>query len=574
MYNFDKQFSDFQEVWCCDFEFAALDGNRPEVKCMVAIELHSGREIKLFREDLYRLDKPPFDIGKNSLFIAYYAPDEISCFLSLGWELPKYILDLCVEFKNILSGIEGCKGLIDCLKYYGLSSIDTLKKDSMRELALREGDYTDKERRDLLDYCKSDVDALVKLLPQMIGSISLPYALIRGEYTKATAQIERNGVPISATLLTQIKEQWPDIKAKLIEDVDKDYGVFDNGSFNNKKFRNFIDERGYRWPRNINGSLKTDKDTLKQLAKKYPELEYLKELLATIRSTNLLKLPVGVDERNRTNLWCFGTKTSRNAPSTSEFIFGPATWVRYLIKPKEGFALAYIDYSQQEFAIAAYMSGDKKMQEAYESGDPYLTFGKQSGLIPAHATKETHKADRDKCKMLVLAMNYGMAAESLSDALDISKAEAQQLIDKYHKTYGTYSKWSESIINHGDMTGNLKSVLGWQVSCPYEAKWRSMANFPMQANGAEMLRLSCIEGLRHGIKICAPIHDAVLIEAPIDEIEDKIATMREVMCQASKFILDGAEVKTDREIYCYPETFQDKRGEEMFNKIVNLLKPE
>jgi hypothetical protein len=34
----------------------------------------------------------------------------------------------------------------------------------------------------------------------------------------------------------------------------------------------------------------------------------------------------------------------------------------------------------------------------------------------------------------------------------------------------------------------------------------------MQANGAEMLRLACIGGIEAGIKIGAPVHDAVVIE--------------------------------------------------------------
>ena len=69
-------------------------------------------------------------------------------------------------------------------------------------------------------------------------------------------------------------------------------------------------------------------------------------------------LAVGGDGRNRTMLSPFGTVTARNAPSTTKFIFGPSVWLRGLIKPAEGYGLAYIDWSQQEFAIAAALSGD------------------------------------------------------------------------------------------------------------------------------------------------------------------------------------------------------------------------
>jgi len=65
-----------------------------------------------------------------------------------------------------------------------------------------------------------------------------------------------------------------------------------------------------------------------------------------------------------------------------------------LIKPPPGHGVAYIDWQQQEFGIAAALSGDPLMMDAYRSGDPYLAFAKQAGATPADATKATHKAIR------------------------------------------------------------------------------------------------------------------------------------------------------------------------------------
>ena len=96
------------------------------------------------------------------------------------------------------------------------------------------------------------------------------------------------------------------------------------------------------------------------------------------------------------------------------FIFGPAVWLRSLIKPSPGFGLAYIDWAQQEFGIAAALSKDNLMIEAYLSGDPYLEFGKQAGIVPSHATKESHRVQREQFKACVLAVQYGMGAKSLA----------------------------------------------------------------------------------------------------------------------------------------------------------------
>jgi hypothetical protein len=92
----------------------------------------------------------------------------------------------------------------------------------------------------------------------------------------------------------------------------------------------------------------------------------------------------------------FGTRSSRNSPSNSKFIFGPSVWLRGLIKPPAGFGLAYIDWAGQEFGVAAALSGDPAMKAAYESGDIYLGFAKAARCrAEQDAHRQTHKQERD-----------------------------------------------------------------------------------------------------------------------------------------------------------------------------------
>ena len=79
----------------------------------------------------------------------------------------------------------------------------------------------------------------------------------------------------------------------------------------------------------------------------------------------LNSLAVGQDGRNRTGLMPFGSKTGRNQPSNSRFIFGTSRWLRSLIQPAPGRALAYVDWSSQEIAIAAALSGDDALSGFY-----------------------------------------------------------------------------------------------------------------------------------------------------------------------------------------------------------------
>ncbi len=77
----------YREVWLADFEFQAPPGERPQPVCLVAFEFHSGRQIRLWQDDLRRLKSPPYSVGTDSLFVAYYASAELGCHLALGWGL-------------------------------------------------------------------------------------------------------------------------------------------------------------------------------------------------------------------------------------------------------------------------------------------------------------------------------------------------------------------------------------------------------------------------------------------------------------------------------------------------------
>ena len=84
----------------------------------------------------------------------------------------------------------------------------------------------------------------------------------------------------------------------------------------------------------------------KEQARAHPQLEDLRQLLLLKSALQDFKLAVGPDGRNRAPLWPFTAATGRNAPASGEFIFGPSTWWRGLIKPAEGMALAYVDWSR------------------------------------------------------------------------------------------------------------------------------------------------------------------------------------------------------------------------------------
>ena len=400
----------FQEVWLADFEFSVPQGGRPTPICLVARELTRDRTLRIWEDELKAMGKPPYAIDADSLFIAYYASAEMSCHLALGWDMPVNVLDLFAEFRNTTNGksLPCGNGLLGALTWFGLNGIQAAEKESMRELALRGGPWTPEEKSSLLDYCESDVTSLVMLLEAMAPQLDMPRALLRGRYMKAAARIEDNGIPMDMPALEKLRNRWTDIQGRLIELVDAEYGVFENGTFKTDRFAEWLAKEDIPWPYLESAKLDLKDDTFKDMARSYPKIAPLRELRVALSQMRLSDLAVGRDGRNRCLLSAFRSRTGRNQPSNSHFIFGPSVWLRGLIRPEPEFGLAYIDWSQQEFGIAAALSEDQLMMEAYQSGDPYLAFAKQAKAVPPDATKGSHRAQRDQFKACVLAVQYGM----------------------------------------------------------------------------------------------------------------------------------------------------------------------
>ena len=204
-----------------------------------------------------------------------------------------------------------------------------------------------------------------------------------------------------------LKRNPDSIQDDLIEDVDEDYGVFEGRVFKYELFSGYLSRHQMAWPRLPSGNLDLQDKTFRSMAKTHPQISPLRELRHSLGQMRLNKFRVRGDARNRTLLSPFGGKTGRNQPSTTEFIFGSSVWLRGLIKPAEGWGIAYLDWSQQEFGIAAALSGDEAMKKAYASGDPYLEFAVLARALPADATKKTHPEQRALTRQKCLLFNMG-----------------------------------------------------------------------------------------------------------------------------------------------------------------------
>jgi DNA polymerase I len=583
----------FREVWVLDFEYlwkeGAQAGTQTTPVCMVARELGSDR---LIRRWLFgSRPPPPFEISDDVLFVTYFATAELGSFLALGWPLPRYIIDLYTEFWLVTNEFnpfrrsddslelakrekQGRK-LLDALKWAGIPGITSDQKTAERELIRRGAPWTTAEQHRIITYCQTDVDPLGALLERLLLHIrrvpsGLAQALYRGRYWRPVAHAEHDGLMVDLPEVQRLRRYWEPIKLSLVRDLDT-FGMYDGTTLKRDRLYCHLYKHGIDWPRTATGLPKTDQKTWEANVPAHPQLAPLAELHHTLNDLKLEQIAIGLDGRNRALLGPFGTATGRNAPKASEYLFSQAKWLRPWIKPHEGRALAYLDWSSHEVAIAAALANDAALLDAVSTGDPYMGFLRMAGMVPADAARADYEELRALAKTCFLAQNYGQGVAGLAARTGMSYLEADDLRRRMMRTFPKFTTWSAHMVDVAQGRGCLSTKFGWLVHVAADDRETSLKNFMVQATGAEMFRLAACLGSERGVSIVAMVHDAVMVEGPADAIEDTIATMRAAMDEASKTVLDGYVVNVDEKIVRFPDRYIDPDGWPMWNKVQGFL---
>jgi len=564
-------------IWVVDFEYTSDPGERPRPVCLVALELRTGEEKKVWLEGDApgSLVSPPYPTGKDSLFVCFYAPAEMSCHLALGWQMPVNLVDLFVEHRVATNGLLGVgNSLLAACEYHGVAAVPSSDhKNQMRELILAGGPYSEKDKTSILDYCAEDVRLTADLFQRLQDGLDLPRALFRGMYQEAVSHMEHRGIPLDKATLDQLKLHWRDLQVRLIGEIDTDYRVYDGTTFKSAEFERYLSENEMSWPRTETGRISLSDDVFKDMVKTYPSLQGLRDLRHLLGTMKLNSLAVGVDGRNRAMLSPFRSKTGRNQPSSAKYIFGPAVWLRSLIQPEPGRALIYADYEQQEFGIAGFLSGDKAMADAYQSGDPYMSFAKLAGAAPPEATKASHKAVRDLYKVCALAVQFGMGSASLARQMNRPPAYAEELLRQHKRVFKTYWDWSDKILTDALLSRRMTTAFGWKywISGDNGNAARTIRNWPIQSTGSDILRMACVLLERNGVNAVGPVHDAILVECSSDEAEKVAKVVGSLMERASSFVLgEGRSIRVEHKIINHPDRFTDPRGTETWERVTRL----
>jgi DNA polymerase-1 len=505
------------------------------------------------------------------------------------------------------------KNLINAVYKLIGGRLDQKEKDTMRELILSKDLVNIHAHMDeILDYCASDT----KYLRALDIAIQRQYVQEgiedfrkdqndRGKYAVCTAYCERDGMPINIDLLQKIIDKTPEILNMHKDAVNEHFNYFvpeiqrppikrKNGTmFHYKLTPAKKDTNAYQryvetlkipnFPTTKTGKYKSDKDTLEEFGY-WGGLEELWKYNKTEASLKWFNKEngngfferLGSDKAIRPYYGIFGTQTGRNAAKAKTFPLAMSSWLRAIVQPKRGSSIIGADFSQQEVLVAAILSGDKNMLNAYNSGDVYLEFAKQANLVPQDATKQSHKKERDLCKSTILGLNFGMGINKLQTKLkldsgrEVSREETEILVKAHKETYNTYWEWVYEVTNDYKDKNPLCTNDGWVLFCD-NPSIPSIRNFLVQGNAASITRRAIVLMVESGMQVMCGLHDAVYVISENPEQDSKL--VEKLMLKATCDILKTTttSMRVDIKIVSHDEIWVEDKSLKDINKLAPFL---
>ena len=385
-------------------------------------------------------------------------------------------------------------------------------------------------------------------------------------------------MPIDMTLWNLVQENKGAVIGELLRRFDPSHDSDDSiytpeGEWSYQRFEQWLVRTGIAaWPRLDSGRLSVDSDAFR-LMYHVPGIEGLHALRDSLGFIVKARLPIGRDGRNRPSLFPFGTATGRNAHTKSPYN-AHAGMRGFMMFPRDAIG-AYLDWRTQEIGVAAALSGDIALMDAYRTGDIYHALAFVLGFTDDPdpvSWKKTNPAMRNRMKALQLAISYGMGVPSLARGLDRHPLIASEIIERHKRSYSRFWQWRADMVRTAMLDRRIESMFGWPLHITTSPNQRTLYNFPMQSGGAEMLRLAAWRLCEAGIVPCMLVHDGILFE---ETDRERIEHAKEIMRQTGRDVCDGFEIDVDvDQMLIDGARYRDKRpmAQKMWATIMDVLK--
>lgn len=444
------------------------------------------------------------------------------------------------------------------LNYSPVAIQNLIGKNGKNQLSMR-----DVAPEKIKEYAGEDADITLQVkleLDKLLdGDLLNLYNEVEEPLVDVLVEIEYNGVNLDVPFL----EDYSKVLDKEITIIKKK--IFDAAGLNTfnldspKQVGEVLFSKleiPYRWKRTKTGQFSTNEEKLSELAKEH---EIVADLLtyrsmAKLKSTYVDALPKLISKKTGRIHSSFNqalTATGRlssqnpnlqNIPIRSE----RGREVRKAFIPKDDkHILLAADYSQIELRLVAEISGDKAMLQAFQDGlDIHQATAARIYGVPLD---EVTKEQRYNAKTVNFSIIYGAGATNLSKNLGIKRSEAQALISQYFNEYEGLKNYMENVVTKAREDGYVTTLKGRrrtlrdltsQNSMMRSHAERNAVNTPIQGSAADMIKLAMIKihkaikeaGLQ--TKMTSQVHDELIFDVPLEELEQAKALINEHMKNA------------------------------------------
>ena len=301
----------------------------------------------------------------------------------------------------------------------------------------------------------------------------------------------------------------------------------------------------------------TDVDVLEKLKEEHPVIERLLEYrqLMKLNSTYVEGLKQYINPKTkRIHSFFHQTITATGRISSTEpnlqniptrFELGKR--LRKVFKPEEGKIYIDADYSQIELRVLADISEDEHMIQAFINGEDIHK--QAASKVFNTPIEEVTKEQRSNAKAVNFGIVYGISDFGLGEQLGISRKKAKQYIDQYLEQFSGIKKFMDKIVEEAKETGYVKTLFNRRRYIPelksnnYMVRQfgqRAAMNTPIQGTAADIMKIAMLNVLKElksknmKSKIILQVHDEMMIEATLDEVEQVKYILKQCMENATK----------------------------------------
>ena len=301
----------------------------------------------------------------------------------------------------------------------------------------------------------------------------------------------------------------------------------------------------------------TDVDVLEKLREEHPVIERLLEYrqLMKLNSTYVEGMKPYINPKTkRIHSFFHQTITATGRISSTEpnlqniptrFELGKK--LRKVFKPAEGNLYIDADYSQIELRVLAHISNDEHMVQAFNNGEDIHK--QAASKVFNTPIDEVTKEQRSNAKAVNFGIVYGISDFGLGEQLGISRKKAKQYIEQYLEQYSGIKKFMDDIVEQAKEKGYVETLFKRRRYIPelksnnYMVRQfgqRVAMNTPIQGTAADIMKIAMINVLKEiksknmKSKIVLQVHDEMMIEAPLEELDNITVILKNCMENAIK----------------------------------------